>query len=108
MAGGLAVLLTAALYALVIIVAGVEDFRIVATLGFAVHIPLAGIEAVIVGVAAGYLARVKPEMLCSPSPLRGGGWGEGSARRAQNPSPPTPLPATGRGEQFTYFSPIAY
>jgi cobalt/nickel transport system permease protein len=63
MAGGLAVLLSGAIYALVVVVAGVEDFRIVATLGFAVHIPLAVIEAIIVGVAAGYLARVKPAML---------------------------------------------
>ena len=62
-AGGLAVLLTASLYALVLLIAGIEDFQIIATLGFAVHLPLAGIEAVIVGVATSYLARVKPEML---------------------------------------------
>jgi hypothetical protein len=44
-------------------VAGVEDFRIVAAFGFAIHLPLAVIEGLIVGVTASYLARVKPEML---------------------------------------------
>lgn len=63
MAGGLAVVLTALLYAVVLLVAGIEDFRIIATLGFAVHLPLAAIEAIIVGVTTSYLARVKPEML---------------------------------------------
>lgn len=62
-AGGLAVVLAALLNALVLLVAGIEDFRIIATLGFAVHLPLAAIEAVIVGVTTSYLARVKPEML---------------------------------------------
>jgi ABC-type Co2+ transport system permease subunit len=33
-----------------------------------VHLPLAAIEALIVGFAAGYLARVKPELL-QPPPL---------------------------------------
>ena len=62
-AGGLAVLLTAFLYAVVLLVAGIEDFRIIATLVFAMYLPLAAIEAVIVGVTTSYLARVKPEML---------------------------------------------
>jgi len=61
--GGLAVLVTVSLYALVLLVAGIEDFRIIATVGFVAYLPLAGIEAVIVGVATSYLARVKPEML---------------------------------------------
>lgn len=63
--GGLAVLLTATLYASVLVVAGIEDFRIIATVGFVMYLPLAGIEAVIVGVATSYLARVKPEMICA-------------------------------------------
>jgi cobalt/nickel transport system permease protein len=61
--GAATVLITAAMYAVVLIDAGVEEFRIVAGFGFAIHIPLAAIEGLIVGVAAGYLARVKPEML---------------------------------------------
>jgi cobalt/nickel transport system permease protein len=61
--GALAVILTAALYASVLLIAGVEDFWIVAVAGFLVHLPLAAIEALIVGFAAGYLARVKPELL---------------------------------------------
>lgn len=63
--GAVAVILTAALYASVLIVAGVEDFWVVAMAGFVVHLPLAAIEALIVGFAAGYLARVKPELLRS-------------------------------------------
>lgn len=62
-AGAMAVVLTAALNAAVLWVAGAEDFRLVATVGFAVHLPLAVVEGLIVGVSAGYLARVKPEML---------------------------------------------
>lgn len=61
--GAIAVILTAALYASILIVAGVEDFWVVAVAGFVVHLPLAAIEAMIVGFAAGYLARVKPELL---------------------------------------------
>ena len=61
--GALAVVLTAALYASVLLVAGVEDFKVVAIGVFLVHLPLAVIEALIVGFTAGYLARVKPELL---------------------------------------------
>jgi cobalt/nickel transport system permease protein len=61
--GAVAVILTAALYASVLMIAGVEDFWVVAVAGFLVHLPLAAIEALIVGFAAGYLARVKPELL---------------------------------------------
>lgn len=61
--GGTAVVLTAALYAGVLLIAGQEDYRLIATAGFAVHLPLAVIEALIVGFTAGYLARVKPELL---------------------------------------------
>jgi cobalt/nickel transport system permease protein len=61
--GAVAVILTAALYASVLMIAGVEDFWLIATAGFVMHLPLAAIEALIVGFAAGYLARVKPELL---------------------------------------------
>jgi cobalt/nickel transport system permease protein len=61
--GASAVLLTAFLYSAVVYIGGIEDFRVVATLGFAVHLPLVVIEGLIVGVCAGYLAQVKPEML---------------------------------------------
>ncbi len=63
--GALAVITTAALYATVLLVAGVEDFKVVALGGFLVHMPLAAIEAAIVGFTTGYLARVKPELLGS-------------------------------------------
>jgi len=61
--GTFAVLLTAALNAAVLVVAGVEDFRVVAALVLAAHLPIAAIEGVIVGFTASYLARVKPELL---------------------------------------------
>jgi cobalt/nickel transport system permease protein len=61
--GAVTVIITAAMYAFVLIDAGIEDFRIIALFGFAIHLPLAAIEGLIVGVTAGYLARVKPEML---------------------------------------------
>jgi cobalt/nickel transport system permease protein len=61
--GAVTVAGTALMYAVVLIDAGVEDFRIVALFGFAIHLPLALIEGLIVGVAASYLARVKPEMV---------------------------------------------
>jgi cobalt/nickel transport system permease protein len=61
--GCLGVLATAALNALVLVVAGVEDWRIVAAVVFAAHIPIAFIEGFIVGFAVGFLQRVKPDML---------------------------------------------
>ncbi len=61
--GCFGVLITAGLNAVVLIVGGVEDWRIVAALVFAAHIPIAFIEGFIVGFAASFLKRVKPEML---------------------------------------------
>lgn len=61
--GFVGVLLTAGLNAIVLVVAGVEDWRIVAVAVFAAHIPIAFIEGFIVGFAASFLKRVKPEML---------------------------------------------
>lgn len=61
--GFISVLFTAGLNSLVLISAGVEDWRIVAAVVFAVHIPIAFIEGIIVGFAVSFLKRVKPEML---------------------------------------------
>jgi cobalt/nickel transport system permease protein len=63
MIGCFGVLATAALNATVLVVAGVEDWRIVAAIVFAAHIPIAFIEGFIVGFAVSFLKRVKPEML---------------------------------------------
>jgi cobalt/nickel transport system permease protein len=57
------VLATALLNAAVLLVAGVEDWRAVAALVVAVHIPLAFVEGIIVGSAAMFISRVKPELL---------------------------------------------
>jgi cobalt/nickel transport system permease protein len=64
--GTLAVILTATLNASVLVVAGVEDFRVVAALVFVAHLPIAAIEGVVVGFTASYLARVKPDLLDRP------------------------------------------
>lgn len=62
-AGTIAVLLTATATSLVLIVAGTEDWRVIATFVFVAHLPLALIEGGIVGSAAAFMARVKPELL---------------------------------------------
>jgi cobalt/nickel transport system permease protein len=61
--GCFGVLMTAALNAAVLVIAGVEDWRIVAAVVFAAHVPIAFIEGFIVGFAVSFLKRVKPEML---------------------------------------------
>ncbi len=61
--GAGAVLATAVLNALVLLLGGVEDWRSLALFVFATHLPLAVIEGVILGFAVAFLARVKPEML---------------------------------------------
>lgn len=61
--GFVGVLLTAGLNAIVLVVAGIEDWRIVAVAVFAAHIPIAFIEGFIVGFAVSFLKRVKPETL---------------------------------------------
>ncbi|HJZ94531.1 MAG TPA: CbiM family transporter [Gemmataceae bacterium] len=68
--GTLAVILTAALNAAVLVVAGVEDFRVVAALVFVAHLPIAAIEGLVVGFTASYLARVKPDLLDRPKKAR--------------------------------------
>lgn len=65
--GGATVILTAALNAGVLIVGGIEDWRIVAAAVFGAYLGLAGIEGVIVGLTAGFLVRVKPELLRLPA-----------------------------------------
>ena len=54
---------TAILNALLLVVAGTEDWHVVAVLVLAAHIPIAFIEGLIVGCTASFLRRVKPEML---------------------------------------------
>jgi ABC-type Co2+ transport system permease subunit len=61
--GFFCVLTTAILNAVTLIVAGTEDWRLIAVLVLAAHIPIAIIEALIVGFTASFLRRVKPEML---------------------------------------------
>ena len=63
--GSVSVLLTAVLNASMLVVAGVEDWRIVGAVVVVAHIPIALIEGLIVGCTASFLRRVKPEMLAS-------------------------------------------
>jgi cobalt/nickel transport system permease protein len=61
--GATCVMLTAFLNAIVLVVAGAQDWRIIAGVALAAHVPIAFIEGFIVGCTVGYLRRVKPEML---------------------------------------------
>jgi cobalt/nickel transport system permease protein len=61
--GAASVLLTALLNSLTLVVAGTEDWRIIAVLTLIPHIPIALIEGFIVGCTVRFLQRVKPEML---------------------------------------------
>jgi cobalt/nickel transport system permease protein len=66
--GELSVLLTLALNTLVLMVADPEAWGTFAPLSFAVHLPIAVVEGVVVGFAVSYLARVKPDLLDGSSP----------------------------------------
>jgi len=61
--GFVTVVSTAALCAGVLILGGIEDWTIIAAPQFAIYLVLAGIEALILGVTAEFLVRVKPELL---------------------------------------------
>jgi len=61
--GAVAVVLSAAATSAVLIVAGTEDWRFIATIVFVAHLPLALIEGGIVGSATALMARAKPELL---------------------------------------------
>jgi cobalt/nickel transport system permease protein len=61
--GWLTVLLTAALNAAVLILGGVEDWTIIAAPQFAIYVVLGVVEGLVLGVTAGFLVRVKPELL---------------------------------------------
>jgi cobalt/nickel transport system permease protein len=62
-AGMASVLMTALLNAIVLVAGGVEDWRIVAWIVVAAHIPIALIEGMIVGSTVSFLTRVNPQML---------------------------------------------
>jgi cobalt/nickel transport system permease protein len=64
MAGGLAVLAATLMVSAELLVTG-EGFREIAILVLAAHIPVALIESVVTGAAAGFLVRTRPEMLQS-------------------------------------------
>jgi cobalt/nickel transport system permease protein len=61
--GWLTVVITAGLNASVLIVGGLEDWRVVAATLFVAYLGLAVVEGVILGVTVGYLVRVKRELL---------------------------------------------
>jgi cobalt/nickel transport system permease protein len=61
--GWLSVMLTALLNAGVLVLGGVSDWRILASVVVAAHVPIAFIEGLVVGCTVSFLRRVKPEML---------------------------------------------
>lgn len=61
--GEVSVLGTVFLFALVVTLGGDEGLSAVALLTFALHVPLAFVEGIVLGFTVGFLARVKPEML---------------------------------------------
>jgi hypothetical protein len=64
-----AVLATMGLNCVVLVWGGEEDWTSVALLTFVAHMPIAVIEAVVLGFTVGFLAKVKPEMLGWAPPL---------------------------------------
>ena len=64
--GELAVLLTVGLNCFVLIVGAEENCEVPALILVLAHLPIAMIEGVILGVAVGFLAKVKPELLATP------------------------------------------
>jgi hypothetical protein len=64
--GAGAVMLTAVLNAAVLLWGGAEDWRSLAVVVLLSHLPVAAVEAIIVGFTVSFLARVKPEMLGMP------------------------------------------
>jgi ABC-type Co2+ transport system permease subunit len=54
---------TAAINAAVLILGGIEDWRIVAATMLGAYLVLAIVEGLILGLTAGFLLKVKPELL---------------------------------------------
>jgi cobalt/nickel transport system permease protein len=54
---------TTVLDAVLLVVGGTEDWRAVAVLVLAAHVPIAFVEGMVVGFVASFLGRVKPELL---------------------------------------------
>lgn len=61
--GSATVVVTAGLNATILIVGGIEDWRVVAATMFIAYLVLGIVEGVILGLTSGFLARVRPELL---------------------------------------------
>jgi cobalt/nickel transport system permease protein len=61
--GFVVVVVTAALNATVLVAGGVEDWTLIAAPQFAIYLVLGVVEGLVLGVAAEFLVRVKPELL---------------------------------------------
>lgn len=66
LSGWLIVILTAALNAAVLVLGGVEDWTIIAAPQSAIYLVLGVIEGLILGVTAGFLVRVRPDLISIP------------------------------------------
>ncbi len=64
--GFVSVSLTVILNGIALVAGGVEDWRIIAAVVVAAHIPIALIEGIIVGFTTSFLESVKPELLKEP------------------------------------------
>ncbi len=70
--GMTSVLATLLLAAVVLLWGGAEDWHQIVWLVFYAHLPIVGIEGVVLGFTVSFLARVKPDML--DRRVEGGGW----------------------------------
>jgi len=61
--GWATVVATAGINAAVLIIGGIEDWRIIAATMFGAYMALAVVEGLILGLTTGFLVRVKPELL---------------------------------------------
>lgn len=64
--GSLAVVTTCIVHASVLIVAGQEDYTLLASAGILAHAPLAILEGVVLATTATYVGKVKPQLLQQP------------------------------------------
>jgi cobalt/nickel transport system permease protein len=66
--GEISVLATILLNGLVLILGGTENWSTLVLLTFVIHLPLAVVEGIILGFTVGFLALVKPQLLCGYRP----------------------------------------
>ncbi|MCS7020429.1 MAG: CbiM family transporter [Gemmataceae bacterium] len=101
--GGGCVAGTAVLNFLALLWGGKEEWGMLASLVLLAHLPVAGVEAIILGVLLAYLERVKPELLASmpwgnnsTAPVHAGNSG---LTRESQAEMPIPIPSSPAGKE---------